>query len=81
MAVEDIHALGEVLGKALSGLTGIGTVFILIGLIMLAIIGFGLGIHYLIKLFKQIPNLTVWDLVKYTTLFAVILIILGLVLP
>jgi len=81
MAVEDIHVLGEMLSKAVSSLTGIGSVFILVGLIILAIIGFGLGIHYFIKMLKQIPNLTVWDLVKYTTLFAVILIIIGLILP
>jgi len=75
----------EVIGKAFSNIAdnmiGLGSILVLAGFTMLVIIGVAYGIYYLIKALKMLPNLTVKELVKYTVIFAVALVIVGILLP
>lgn len=81
MGLEVFSKIIEGFVNVFNGIQGIGSIFVITGLTILIIIGVGMGLHYFIKLIKQLPNLTVREFIKYTVLFATILIIVGIILP
>lgn len=81
MGLETIFRIGEGIGNLFSGVQGIGSVFVITGIAILLIIGISMGLYYFAKFIKQLPNLTVRELIKYTVLFATALIIVGILLP
>lgn len=81
MGLETLTRVGNSIGSLFSGVEGLGAALVLTGIAILLVIGVSVGLYYLVKLIREIPNLTVWELVKYTALFAVALIIVGILLP
>jgi hypothetical protein len=81
MGLEILYELGRTFSEAFSAVNGIGAVLVIVGFTILAIIGVSVGLYMFAKLVKQIPNMTVWEFVKFTTLFAIALIIVGIILP
>ncbi len=72
---------GSALANMFSGFSGIGAVFVAIGLAILLAIGIGFGLYILINLVKQIPRMTPWQFLKFIVFSAVVLIFVGVVLP
>ncbi len=73
--------------KALSGifggasLQGIGTALILIGIGILLVMGVGFGIYVLVRLVRELPNMTISQFLKVVVLSAIALIVIGIILP
>ncbi|MET1159968.1 MAG: hypothetical protein ABWW65_03315 [Thermoprotei archaeon] len=81
MGLETLQEIGSAIANALGGLKGIGAALVVAGLAILLIIGASIGIYLFIRLIKQIPNMTIWEFVKFTVIFAVALVVIGIVLP
>ena len=81
MGLEALMELGRAFSEAFSAVNGLGAVLIITGITILLIIGVSIGLYMLVKLIKQIPNMTVWEFVKFTVLFAIALIIVGIIIP
>lgn len=81
MGLDTLREVGETLSVALNGIKGVGTVFVLIGLGILLVMGAGLGIYFLAKAIKLLPKMTVWGFLKFLAITAVALIVIGVFLP
>ena len=81
MGLETLHMIGRAFSEAFASVSGLGAVLVLVGITILMIIGVSIGLYYLVKFIKEIPNMTVWEFVKYTVIFAVALIIVGIIIP
>ncbi len=81
MGLETLYEIGRAFSEAFASVSGLGTILVLVGITILMIIGISVGLHMFIKLLKQIPNMTIWEFVKFTVLFAVALIIVGIIIP
>jgi len=81
MGLDALEAIGRAIANMADNLTGLGSVLVFTGFAILAVIGVAYGIYYLIKALKMLPNLTVKEFVKYTVIFAVALVIVGILLP
>jgi len=81
MGLEALEVIGRALSNIADNLTGLGTILVFAGFTILVIIGVAYSIYYLIKALKMLPNLTVKEFVKYTVIFAVALVIVGILLP
>jgi len=81
MGFDALEVFGRAISNIASSLTGLGSMLVFAGFTILVIIGVAYGIYYLIKALKMLPNLTVKEFVKYTVIFAVALVIVGILLP
>lgn len=81
MGLETLYEIGRLFSEAFSSINGLGSILVLTGITILLIIGVSLGLHMLVKLLKQIPNMTIWEFIKFTVLFATALIIVGIIIP
>lgn len=81
MGLETISRIGDLLREVFGNVRGVGTAMVLTGLGILLVLGIGLGVYYLIKLVKILPNMTVRDLVKFLAVSAAALIVIGIFLP
>lgn len=81
MGLDALFQAGNALISFFAGLNGIGTILVVIGLGILLTIGAGIGVYMLIQLIKQIPRMTPWEFLKFIVLSAVILIVIGIILP
>ena len=81
MGLEALIEAGKAISQAFSGVSGLGSAFVVAGLTILLVIGIGFGLYALIRLVKQIPRMTVWEFIKFTVLFAIALIIVGIIIP
>lgn len=81
MGLDTLREVGNALNIAFSGVRGLGTVFVILGIGILLTIGIGLGIYFLAKAIKLLPKMTVWGFLKFLTITAVVLIVIGVFLP
>jgi uncharacterized membrane protein YidH (DUF202 family) len=81
MGLDTLVEAGNAIARAFAGVSGIGSVLVIIGLGILLAIGVGFGIYILVQLIKQIPRMTPWQFLKFIVLSAVTLIIVGIILP
>jgi len=81
MGLEALFEIGKAFGEAFGAFSGVGAVLVATGLVILLVIGVGLGINYLIKLLKQVPRMSVWEFIKFTVIFAIALIVVGIIIP
>lgn len=81
MGLDTLREVGETLSTVFSGVRGLGTVFVVLGLGILLTIGVGLGLYFLARAIKLLPKMTVWGFLKFLTITAVALIVIGVFLP
>ena len=77
MGVEKVGWLLELVNKFIASTTGIGTYLFIAGLAILFIIGFALSIAFLIKVIKEIPNMTVSQFLKTLIVLGIVFVIVG----
>ncbi len=79
-----LGSLGEAFGAIaglFSGVSGVGTVLVLAGITLLLVLGIGFLLWFLINIVKQLPKMSVSEFLKFVVVFAVGLIIAGIILP
>ncbi len=81
MGVESLTNALSTIGSVLSGAQGIGTALVLAGILILLFMGIGFGLYLLVNIIKQLPKMTLGQFIKFLMLFAVVLIIAGIILP
>lgn len=77
MGVEKVGWLLELVNKFLASTAGIGTYLFIAGLTILFVIGFALSIAFLIKVIKEIPNMTVSQFIKTLIVLGIVFVIVG----
>ncbi len=83
MGLEALANAAKALSSIFSGaaLQGIGTALVLIGTGILLILGVGFGIYVLVRLVRELPNMTISQFLKVIVLSAIALIVIGIILP
>lgn len=81
MGLETLIQVGQAIANAFSSINGVGAALVIAGLAILLIIGLSLGIMLLIRVIKQLPNMTVWEFLKVAVVGAIAMIIIGIILP
>ncbi|RLG79644.1 MAG: hypothetical protein DRO13_05580 [Thermoprotei archaeon] len=81
MGLEVFYEIGQALSETFSAVKGVGAALVIAGVAILLIIGVSIGLYALIRLIKRIPYMTVWEFIKFTVVFALALIVVGIVLP
>ncbi|MEM0355846.1 MAG: hypothetical protein QXT88_01455 [Desulfurococcaceae archaeon] len=81
MGLDTLREVVNALNMVFGGIRGVGAAFVIVGLSILLIIGVGLGIYVLAKAIKLIPKMSVWGFLKFLTITAVVLIVIGIFLP
>ncbi len=83
MGLEALANAAKALTSIFSGaaLQGIGTALVLIGIGVLLILGVGFGIYVLVRLVRELPNMTISQFLKVIVLSAIALIVIGIILP
>ncbi len=81
MGLEALVEIGKAFGEAFSALSGLGSILVASGIVILLIIGVGLGINLLIKVLREVPRMTIWEFIKFTVIFALALIVVGIIIP
>ncbi len=83
MGLEALANAAKALSSIFSGaaLQGIGTALVLIGIGILLILGVGFGIYVLVRLVRELPNMTISQFLKVIVLSAIALIVIGIILP
>lgn len=80
MGLEKISWLIEGLATALSGVKGLGPLFFAIGFIVLIIIGVAFALAFLVRVIKELPNMTVGQFLKALIIMSFVLMLLGVLL-
>lgn len=80
MGLEKIGWLIDGLATALSGVKGLGPVFFAIGFIILMLIGVTFALAFLIRVIKELPNMTVGQFLKALIIMSFALMFLGIIL-
>ena len=83
MGLEALANAAKALSSIFSGaaLQGIGTALVLIGIGILLVMGVGFGIYVLVRLVRELPNMTISQFLKVVVLSAIALIVIGIILP
>jgi len=81
MGLETLIQVGQAIANAFSNINGIGAALVIAGLAILLIIGLSFGIMLLIRVIKQLPNMTVWEFLKVVVVGAIAMIIIGIIIP
>ncbi len=83
MGLEALADAAKALSSIFSGaaLQGIGTALVLIGVGILLVMGVGFGIYILVRLVRELPNMTISQFLKVVVLSAIALIVIGIILP
>ncbi|ABN70366.1 hypothetical protein Smar_1275 [Staphylothermus marinus F1] len=81
MGLDTLLQAGNAITSFFAGLNGVGAVLVVIGLGILLAIGAGIGLYMLVQLVKQIPRMTPWEFLKFVVISAVVLIVIGIILP
>ncbi len=81
MGLESLINAINTIGSVLSGAKGIGTTLVLAGLIILLMLGIGFALWFVVNVIKQLPKMTLGQFLKFILVFAVVLIIAGIILP
>ncbi len=83
MGLEALASTAKALSSIFSSaaLQGIGTALVLIGIGILLVIGVGFGIYVLVRLVRELPNMTISQFLKVVVLSAIALIVIGIILP
>ncbi|GEM_PF-1136645 len=83
MGLEALSSAAKALSSIFSGATlqGIGTALVLVGIGILLVIGVGFGIYVLVRLIRELPNMTISQFLKVVVLSAIALIVIGIILP
>ena len=83
MGLEALASAARALSSIFSGaaLQGIGTALVLIGIGILLVMGVGFGIYVLVRLVRELPNMTISQFLKVVVLSAIALIVIGIILP
>ncbi len=81
MGLESLGEAFNAIASIFSGASGIGTALVLAGIILLLVLGIGFGLWFLINIVKQLPKMSVRQFLKFIIVFAVGLIVAGIILP
>ncbi len=81
MGLDALVQAGQALANLFNGISGVGAVLVVVGLAILLAIGVGFALYILVNLIKQIPKMTPWQFLKFVVFSAVVLIVVGVVLP
>jgi len=81
MGLDSLGAIARAFSSVAANLVGLGSVLVLVGFTILAIIGVSYFIYIVVKALKMLPNLTVKQFITGLTIFAAALVLIGILLP
>lgn len=81
MGLESLNNAFTAINSVFGIVQGLGTVFVLAGIIILLGIGLGFAMWIMINIAKQLPKMSPTDFLKFMIFLAISLIVVGLVLP
>ncbi len=81
MGLESLSNALSAIGSIFGGAQGIGTAFVIAGILILLGIGLGFAVWFLVNIIKQLPKMTPSEFLKFIVFLAVSLIIVGIALP
>ncbi len=81
MGLEALVQAGQALTSIFSGISGIGSILVMVGLGILLGVGLGFVAYGLIRFAKSLPKMTPWEFLKVVIISAVALIVIGIIIP